>query len=98
MVSMAPVRLYRLLFLALALLAAQVGSLAHGVGHHGDQDKPHGACQLCAAYADFEHGATPQIALPTLPESELPSPETPYLALTVQTRLAFRARAPPLLA
>lgn len=91
-------RLTRLLILAALVVWVQLGGMMHGVGHHpgDDQDEPHAACELCAAYAAFGHG------VPSLPPQLAPVPGplavVAHMArpATVRVRLHFHSRAPPL--
>ncbi len=90
-------RLFRLILLAAALFLAQLGGLAHGIGHFsgGDQDEPHAACELCAAYAAFDHGAaTSPLAIPRL-ACRIPHVETRAGGVLRRVFLAFHSRAPP---
>jgi hypothetical protein len=89
----------RPLFLAAALLLAQIAAFAHAAEHLADEGGlPEPACEWCAAYAPF--GAAAPAASPSqiavAPQSlpgaarELPFPIPP-------PRIAYRAQAPPVL-
>lgn len=91
------VRGFRLILLVASLLLTQLGGLAHGIGHHPvDQGEPHAACEMCAAYAAFDHGA-PSVPL-DIPRLAclIPQADTREEGIATRTRLAFRSRAPPL--
>jgi hypothetical protein len=85
--------------LVAALLFGQFGGLAHGLSHHQpDQGEPHPACQLCGAYASFDHalsGATPDLPVVAVSESAAPIPPRSRPSLF---QPPFRSRAPPLVA
>lgn len=90
-------RLFRLLLLAAALLLGQLGGTAHALGHvqNQDQDRPHAPCQLCVAYAAFDHAATAAPGL--LPSAAVcPRPaEAVADAVSPLSSARYRARAPP---
>lgn len=90
------VRATRLWLLALLLLLAQAGALAHGVSHLPDQfngDEP--ACDLCLAYAPIGAGVAN-----TPPTWSPPAQNLTFDAVTLTTpdtgfRPSYRSRAPP---
>lgn len=96
------------LLLAFLLLFAQQGGLLHGVGHLADysparqqqEQHPHPGevCDECLAYAGIG-SAVSSTALPALSfvSSCLPADALPA-AFSTAPQLAYRSRAPPLLA
>jgi hypothetical protein len=86
------------LLLALFLLIAQSGVLAHDLHHLQDVDDPHEpVCEMCLAYAAVGTGAvsTPVVWVPPprLPEN------TVFLATTCRSHFqptTYRSRASPL--
>lgn len=90
-------RLTRLLFLAALMVWVQLGGMMHGVGHHpgDDQDEPHAACELCAAYAAFGNGIPSLPLLLALAAKPLVRVARMAQPATVRVRLHFHSRAPP---
>ena len=95
-------RSFRLsLFLAFALLFAQLGGLTHGIAHTlaeqtQDQSLPHDQqCELCAAYAQVGSaiGSSDVHFDPAASFAETHS--DPAVAFRSFTFAAFAARAPP---
>ncbi len=89
-------RFIRHALLALLLLLAQAGAIAHGVKHlpepfHGHEP----ACDLCMAYASMGAGvaSTPPVWSPPALEIAFDAvlPTTP----ATQLRPSYRSRAPP---
>jgi len=88
-------RLLRILLLTASLLLGQLGGLAHGLSHVQDQDRPHAPCQLCVAYAAFDH-AVPATPGPLSAEHVSPrSADAAVAAVVAATFAPYRARAPP---
>lgn len=88
----------RALFLATALLLAQLGAFAHALEHLPDAGgAPEPACEWCAAYAPLGAGA-PVAAPPPIVVAPQPLPVTVREPgfLSAQPLLAYRAQAPPL--
>lgn len=84
------------LLLVLALLFSQLGGIAHGASHQHEQDKdrPH-TCQLCAAYAAFEHAPpAADFALPVA-ASHVVIPLPARTGRTLAARPPYHSRAPP---
>lgn len=88
-------RLLRILLLAAGLLFGQLAGLAHGLSHVQDQERPHAPCQLCVAYAAFDHAvaATPT-PLPVEHVCARPADALVAAAVPLSSR-HYRARAPP---
>lgn len=88
-------RLLRLLLLTAALLLGQLGGLAHGIGHIQDKERPHTPCQLCVAYAAFDHAAAAAPNLLTV-ENVCPPPlAVAVVAFASPPSRHYHARAPP---
>lgn len=84
------------MLLALALLFAQLGGLLHGLSHyHEDQDRPHTACQWCAAYSVFDHATLGSAPLLSAGAHFVPSSVPSPVGVGHRPYLAYRSRAPP---
>ncbi|MFH0934488.1 MAG: hypothetical protein V1879_04725 [Pseudomonadota bacterium] len=95
-------RSFRLsLFLAFALLFAQLGGLTHGISHTlteqtQDQSLPHDQqCELCAAYAQVGSAIGSSDVHFDLTASFAETHSDPVVAFQSFTFAAFAARAPP---
>lgn len=91
-----PVRTLRLLLLLSTLLFAQLGGILHGL-HHAQDDpgQPHPPCELCVAYAAFDHAVAGQAAVPPAEgHCALPAPPG-RTTIAGAARLPYHSRAPP---
>lgn len=89
----------RLLLLTAFLLFTQLGGLLHGLSHQGDdKERPHAACQLCAAYSALDHGTLGQVAPPAFDRAFIPAAPKVLSVTERPPRFAYRTRAPPHLA
>ncbi len=87
----------RLLLLVCALLLTQLGGLLHGLSHKAqDKERPHAACQLCAAYASFDHAVAGKSPPPPVQASLAPFALPAAAGMGRVSSLPYRARAPPL--
>lgn len=90
------VRALRLWLLALLLLLAQAGALAHGVKHLPDQfngDEP--ACDLCLAFAPMGAGVTSTPPAWSPPDQNLSFDAVIPTPPDTDFRPSYRSRAPP---
>lgn len=88
--------LLRVLLLALVLLLTELGGIIHALTHQQEEaDRPPAACQLCVAYAAFDHAhlgkAPPAMAAAG---TSLARPRLPD-GIGQHCRLLYRSRAPP---
>lgn len=82
--------------LALLLLLAQAGALAHGIGHHPDQaggNEP--VCEQCLAFAPMGAGAASTAPAWLSPPPDLPRNAATDSAFSPVARLGYQSRAPP---
>jgi hypothetical protein len=94
------------LIMAVALLIAQIGAMAHAYSHvpalqptsaHQSSQGSHDLCSDCLAFAPLLSAAGTPAALPAV-EPQGPSPAvqaTHYSLVDRSLNLAFRSRAPP---
>ncbi len=87
--------------LALFMLLAQAGALAHGVSHLGPHghDAPGGnpVCEQCLVYAPLGAGALSNPLLWQAPVATFLISMPPVVASTFGFRPTYQSRAPPLL-
>jgi hypothetical protein len=86
--------------LALFMLFAQAGALAHGVSHLGshDHDAPGGdpVCEQCLVYAPLGAGALSHPLLWQAPVATYLISTPPVVTSTFGFRATYQSRAPPL--
>lgn len=85
------------LLLSLALLLGQLGGIAHAASHlQGDsKDRPHGACELCVAYAALDAGATSGSAAFHAQACHFAPEAAVWLPVGNVTLPPYASRAPP---
>lgn len=91
-----PSRSLRLIFLVLALLLGQLGTVAHGVSHiQDDGDARHPACEWCLGYAGLDHGIDAAHADIAVVRAEFIAYTTPLLPTGRSAQPPYLSRAPP---
>jgi hypothetical protein len=92
-------RSLRCLLLAVLLLLAQAGAVAHALEHQGDASKDGvagGVCEWCLAYGHLTDAAPPAVP-PSIgaPPGLVPQPVAEPRFIAIACCLAYRSQAPP---
>jgi len=88
----------RLLLLTAFLLLGQLGGVFHGLSHQDEsKERPHAACQLCAAYSVFDHAAAGKLPMAVAGQAFTPARPVAQSNGDQPSQLPYRSRAPPYL-
>ncbi len=88
----------RLLLLTAFLLLGQLGGVLHGLSHQDEsKERPHAACQLCAAYSVFDHATAGTLPMAVAGQTFTPARPVAQSDSDQPAQLLYRSRAPPFL-